>query len=280
MAPRRGRRRGERRRPDHRAPAAEPDQRPLRPHHRPRLLAPYLEGGDRGLVQSPRQVVAQAVAHPPVAAPGAAWNYSNTNYLVAGLVIEAVTGRSAGREIHDRLLAPLGLTHTTLPLTDPEIHGPHLHGYDLDQHDMTTFSPSYDWTAGAMISTLDDLARFDRALFTGRLLAPAEQRELETVVQLPDLPGYALGVQRSTVDCQGRLRPRLGDGRRWPGLHQHLPDHGGRDPPTDPGGHGLRPRPGPAAPAALPGDGRDFHRAERRDLLLSRPQEKLLPARS
>ncbi|WP_051965738.1 serine hydrolase domain-containing protein [Kitasatospora mediocidica] len=159
---------------------------------------------DRGPGQWSAARGAQAVAHPPLAAPGAAWNYSNTNYLVAGLIIEAVTGHSAGQEIHDRLLVPLGLTHTTLPLTDPQIHGPHLHGYDLDRQDMTTFSPSYDWTAGAMISTLDDLARFDRALFGGQLLAPAEQRELETVVQLPDSPGYALGVQRATLDCRGR----------------------------------------------------------------------------
>ncbi len=66
---------------------------------------------------------------------------------------------------------------------------------------MTRFSPSYDWTAGAMISTVDDLARFHRALFTGKLLRPAQQRELLTTVQFPEAPAYGLGVQRMDVPC-------------------------------------------------------------------------------
>ncbi|MGF1428954.1 serine hydrolase domain-containing protein [Kitasatospora sp. LaBMicrA B282] len=173
----------------------------------PAFFAPYLQDHDMGYVHTPRQVVAQAVAHPPLFPPGTRWNYSNTNYLVAGLVIEAVTGRSAGQEITDRILRPLGLTHTTLPLTDPRIRGRHLHGYDLEHRDVTVFSPSYDWTAGAMISTLDDLATFDRALFGGELLPPAEQRALQTVADVPgNDDGYALGVTRAPVDC--------GDGRQ------------------------------------------------------------------
>ncbi|SEM03234.1 serine hydrolase domain-containing protein [Streptacidiphilus jiangxiensis] len=167
----------------------------------PAFFAPYLERHDMSYVLTPRRVVAEASAHRPLFAPGTRWNYSNTNYLVAGLVIEAVTGHSAGREITDRILRPLGLTRTTLPLTDPHIHGRHLHGYDLSGHDVTVFSPSYDWTAGAMISTLDDLAAFDRALFSGRLLPPVEQRALETAPKVPGDDGYALGVTHSTVDC-------------------------------------------------------------------------------
>ncbi|WP_084725219.1 serine hydrolase domain-containing protein [Streptacidiphilus melanogenes] len=174
----------------------------------PAFFAPYLQRHDMGYVYTPRQVVAEAMAHPPLFAPGTRWSYSNTNYLLAGLVIEAVTGRSAGQEITDRILRPLGLTHTTLPLTDPQIHGPHLHGYDLSHRDVTVFSPSYDWTAGAMISTLGDLAAFDHALFAGRLLPPAEQRALETVPDVPGNDGYALGVTRGAVDC--------GDGREAP----------------------------------------------------------------
>ncbi len=142
--------------------------------------APYLERHDMDFVYHPRDLVLAALAHPPV--PG----YSNTNYLLAGLVIEAVTGRGFGAELHDRLIRPLGLWHTSFPLTDPAIHGRHLHGYDLSGADVTRFSPSYDWTAGAMISTVDDLARFHRALFGGRLLPPAQQRELATIVhQVP-----------------------------------------------------------------------------------------------
>jgi D-alanyl-D-alanine carboxypeptidase len=130
-----------------------------------------------------------------------------------------VTGRSAQDEISSRILVPLGLAHTYLPLTDPRLHGPHLHGYDLEHRDVTTFSPSYDWTAGAMVSTLDDLARFDRALFGGELLPPAEQRELETPPRVPDADGHALGVTSSAVDCgRGRRIPVLETDGGGPGF--------------------------------------------------------------
>lgn len=173
----------------------------------PAFFAPYLQRHDQGYVYRPRQVVAMAVAHAPTNAPGTAWNYSNTNYLVAGLVIEAVTGHTPAQEIQRRILTPLGMAHTSFPITDPEIHGPHLHGYDLSGNDVTRFSPSYDWTAGAMISTLADLARFDRALFGGELLPPAQQRELETPAATPDAHGYALAVRAAPADCGGSQVP-------------------------------------------------------------------------
>ncbi|MFM9370671.1 serine hydrolase domain-containing protein [Streptomyces sp. Da 82-17] len=171
------------------------------PTTEPAFWAPYLEDGDRDHVYAPREVVARAVRHAPTFPPGTGWAYSNTNYLVAGLVVEAVTGRSAGDEIQRRILDPLDLDRTALPTTDPDVPGPHLHGYDLKGADLTRFSPSYDWTAGAMISTVDDLARFQRALFGGKLLAPAQQRALLTPVDVPGAPAYGLGVQRREVPC-------------------------------------------------------------------------------
>ncbi|MEH1167615.1 serine hydrolase domain-containing protein [Micromonospora sp. CPCC 205539] len=170
--------------------------------------APYLDDHDWDRVIPPRAVIAAAMAHRPDFAPGTSWGYSNTNYLLAGLVIEAVTGRDAAGEVRRRIIGPLGLSQTSFPVTDPEIHGRHLHGYDLTGRDVTRFSPSYDWTAGAMISTAADLARFHRALFDGRLLAPAQQRELETVVPTGDSPvRYGLGVQRLEVPCESGETP-------------------------------------------------------------------------
>ncbi|MEU9132649.1 serine hydrolase domain-containing protein [Kitasatospora sp. NPDC048540] len=171
------------------------------PTEEPEFFAPYLERHAWGYVYTPREVVARAVRHAPYFAPGTGWRYSNTNYLLAGLVIEAVTRHSAPSEIQHRILDPLGLRNTSFPVTDPDIHGPHLHGYDLTGRDVTRFSPSYDWTAGAMISTVDDLARFHRALFGGGLLPPAQQRELLTTVQFPGTVAYGLGVQRGEVAC-------------------------------------------------------------------------------
>ncbi|MFC5889041.1 serine hydrolase domain-containing protein [Kitasatospora sp. CM 4170] len=172
------------------------------PTTEPAFFAPYLERDDRDHVHTPREVIARAVRHEPeFTPPGDHWAYSNTNYLLAGLVIEAVTHHSAPAEIRRRILAPLGLKDTSFPLTDPTIHGPHLHGYDLKGQDVTWFSPSYDWTAGAMISTVDDMARFHRALFTGKLLRPAQQRELLTTVPTPGPAAYGLGVQRLDLPC-------------------------------------------------------------------------------
>ncbi|MER7873426.1 serine hydrolase domain-containing protein [Streptomyces solisilvae] len=179
------------------------------------FFAPYLEDGDRDHIITPREVIARSVRHRPEFAPGKGWSYSNTNYLLAGLVIEAVTHRSAPTEIHRRILAPLGLKHTSFPVTDPEVHGPHLHGYDLKGRDMTRFSPSYDWTAGAMISTVDDLARFERALFGGTLLRPSQQRELTTPVEFPDAPAYGLGVQRMEVPCDTGARRKADPLTAW-----------------------------------------------------------------
>jgi D-alanyl-D-alanine carboxypeptidase len=149
---------------------------------------------------SPREIVRAAVAHPPMFPPGQGWDYSNTNYLLVGKVIEAVTQRRPDVEIQRRILVPLGLTQTTFPLHGGRLPEPHLHGYDLAYRDVTGFDPVGEWTAGAMVSTVADLARFDAALFGGRLLRPAEQKELMTTVSGE---GYGLGVQRGSIPCDG-----------------------------------------------------------------------------
>jgi D-alanyl-D-alanine carboxypeptidase len=151
----------------------------------PAFWEPYFQG-NRGFVYRPADLVATAVRH-PLGEP----DYSNTNYLVLGLLIEKVTGRSAVSEMYRRILVPLNLVRTSFPTVDPTIHGRHLHGYAFDGTDLTVFSPSYDWTAGAMISTVDDLAKFHRALFNGLLLRPAELAELRT----------GLGVERLPLPC-------------------------------------------------------------------------------
>lgn len=190
------------------------------PTHDPDFWAPILANPTH--VYRPHEIVTEASAHPLAAPPGTRHTYSNTNYLVAGLLIEKVTGRSAVLQVYQRILVPLHLVHTSFPLTDPRIHGRHLHGYDLKRKDVTIFSPSYDWTAGAMISTVDDLARFHRALFDGTLLPPELLTELKKTVPVDDLTDYGLGVERRTIPCQdGTTRSIWGNTGAGPGYNSY-----------------------------------------------------------
>ncbi|MER6400951.1 serine hydrolase domain-containing protein [Kitasatospora sp. NPDC001603] len=127
---------------------------------------------------------------------------------MAGMVIKAVTGNDAAAEIRQRIIEPLGLADTTFPTSDPTISDNHLHGYeypvigigirDVTVSDVQTFGP-----AGAIVSTLDDLTAFSRALVTGRLLAPAQEAELKTTVPVTadGTVGYGLGIIHVQLPC-------------------------------------------------------------------------------
>ncbi|MEU6430063.1 serine hydrolase domain-containing protein [Microbispora sp. NPDC046973] len=161
------------------------------------------------------ELVAKAVRHDrPFTEPGSMQIYGATGYYVAGMLVEKLTGHSYEQEITRRILRPLHLRHTTAPETDPTIPGPHAHGYlAVPQSDgksklvdVTEQNPG----AGGMISTTADLDRFLTALFRGRLLAPAQMKELFTVPGVPYLGGsdqdpghgkayYSAGLMRVTI---------------------------------------------------------------------------------
>lgn len=155
-----------------------------------------------------RQLVAVAMSHPPNFRPGTRWSYSNTNYLLAGMIIEKATGRDWGTEVTDRIVAPLKLRHTYAPGNDPFIPGPHPHGYEqfADSQrptDVTVFNPSLFGAAGAMVSTAHDLDLFWRALIQGQLLPAAQKAEMQTTVPASGAPGarYGLGIYWLPLSC-------------------------------------------------------------------------------
>jgi CubicO group peptidase (beta-lactamase class C family) len=76
----------------------------------------------------PRELVAIGTAHPPLFAPGARWSYSNTGYILLGLIVEAAGGNPLGAELQQRIFAPLRLRATSFD-TKPRIAGRHAHGY-------------------------------------------------------------------------------------------------------------------------------------------------------
>ncbi|MFP8943987.1 serine hydrolase domain-containing protein [Streptomyces fenghuangensis] len=157
---------------------------------------------------TPEQLVGIAMAHEPDFAPGTDWSYSNTNYVLAGMVIEAVTGDSYAHQIERRVLRPLGLRATELPGTRATMPRPHGRAYfplgpEGELTDVTDFNPSAAGAAGEMVSTVDDLNRFVRALMSGRLLSEGSMAEMLDTVPTGEqgFDHYGLGLQTRELSC-------------------------------------------------------------------------------
>lgn len=159
-------------------------------------------GTHRYDTHTPGELLRIALGHRPVAAPGARYAYSNTNYLVLGLVIEAVTGNPYATEIRRRLLVPAGLGHTSFPGTDPALPEPHGRAYSRIGHrrvDATALDPSRAGAAGEMITTLGDLNRFFSALLGGKFLAPRQMAEIRS--EKGTGGAYGLGLYATELPC-------------------------------------------------------------------------------
>jgi D-alanyl-D-alanine carboxypeptidase len=155
----------------------------------------------------PEQLVRIGLGARPTTA--GVYSYSNTNYILAGLIIEKVTGRSYESEVTRRILRPLKLTRTYFEGDEPVIRGPHMHAYvpwvDGRLRDFARYRMSWAWAAGEMVSTARDLNDFYRALLTGRLLAPRLLAEMQTTVPMdpaaPEAGGYGLGLYWLQTPC-------------------------------------------------------------------------------
>ncbi|MFD5875878.1 serine hydrolase domain-containing protein [Streptomyces sp. NPDC060322] len=149
----------------------------------------------------PEELVALATRHEPEFPAGTRWAYSNTNYVLAGMIIEKITGRTWEQEVRRRILRPLGLEHTDTPGTRPFL--PHPHAADYQQ--FTADGPMVDTTIpyrpfdsgadGSMTGTARDLNRFFTALTAGRLLKPAELAAMRTTVRVPEDSGHPEGTR-------------------------------------------------------------------------------------
>ena len=161
---------------------------------------------------SPRDMLDIALAKPAVFAPGERWAYSNTNYLVLGLLVEAVTDRALPQQIDERIVKPLDLEHTYFPAPgERELRGEHPHGYHAktvgDLLDITALDSSFAWSAGAMVSTPHELNVFMQALLDGELLNEESLAEMQTTVPAGDElwpeATYGLGLQSYPLSCGG-----------------------------------------------------------------------------
>ncbi|MBE1583110.1 serine hydrolase domain-containing protein [Nonomuraea angiospora] len=179
----------------------------------PGIAIPYGTTGkewvdDRLRTYRPQELVELALSKPARFEPGTGWSYSNTNYVLARLLIEKVTGRSLAEEMRRLILGPLGLSGTLLPDASPEIPEPHAHAYyryeDAGEHktiDITRQNPSWISTGGDMISTTQDLHTFISALLGGTLLPAPLLAEMCTPhpTGIPNMD-YGLGVFVVTTD--------------------------------------------------------------------------------
>jgi D-alanyl-D-alanine carboxypeptidase len=150
----------------------------------------------------PEEIVAVATARPLDFRPGTAWNYSNTNYVVAGMIVEKITGKPYGEVVRQRVLRPLGLRATVFPGDRTTLPEPHAHGYlqvGGVVTDVTEINPSAAWAAGEVVTTTADLDRFTAALLSGRVVPPAQLAEMTRTTDVS--PDYGLGVQRETASC-------------------------------------------------------------------------------
>jgi D-alanyl-D-alanine carboxypeptidase len=184
------------------------------------------QDNDPKKVWTPDECLAIAFTHPPDFAPGTQFEYSNTNTVLLGLVVEKLTGMSLADAFKKRIFEPLGLKHTSMPAaTDTSIPDPHPQGYSFGTNVSTieTFAlppdqqaaavagtlkptvhtndnPSYAFGAGNLISTVDDMATFIKAMVGGGLMDEQMQKiRMESIQPInPANPaaGYGLGILR------------------------------------------------------------------------------------
>ncbi|GGP14902.1 beta-lactamase family protein [Nonomuraea glycinis] len=172
----------------------------------------------------PHALLNTGLAHKPDFAPGKGWAYSNTGYVALGLLVQQVTGRPIGEEITERIIKPAGLRGTYWPgIGEQGIRGAHPSGYAPKKPgkqaakslaDVTRLDPSWGWAAGQLVGTPSDLNRFLVALMDGKLLKPAQLKQMKDTMKAPGFPAgwtYGLGLLKIKLSCGGYAYGHGGD---------------------------------------------------------------------
>ncbi|KOV75456.1 serine hydrolase [Nocardia sp. NRRL S-836] len=167
----------------------------------------------------PYELLAAANQQPVTGQPGEKFKYSNTNYALAGLIVQKVTGRPIAENVDQRIVQRLKLKDTYWPSQGEQgIRGKHPHGYSLVKGvptDVTELDPSWGWAAGQIISSTKDLNTFYQALMKGDLVPAKELKEMrKTVTTVGEMwPGaeYGLGIVSSPLTCGGKYWGHGGD---------------------------------------------------------------------
>jgi D-alanyl-D-alanine carboxypeptidase len=181
----------------------------------------------RAQTYAPREIVERVSGEPPDFAAGSRVEYSNTNYVLLGMIIEAATGKPLRREVMRRVIRPLELRNTRFVTSRTTLLRPFTRGYsnlfDADGLpaegaviDVTEYNPSALWAMGNMVSTTGDLRTFYRALLGGWLLPDAltalmkETRPNQTE-EWPEGIGMGLGIWSWDLPCGRRIYGHEGE---------------------------------------------------------------------
>ncbi|MET7701632.1 MULTISPECIES: serine hydrolase domain-containing protein [unclassified Streptomyces] len=161
----------------------------------------------RNKVFTYQQLVDLSLQKPLNNAPGAAYSYSNTNFVVVGMLIEKLTGHSVRTEYQNRIFKPLKLTNTFYVHPKTQIPGSHANGYLTPDEagaplvDSTEQTVSWAQSAGAIISTTHDLDTFFSSLMRGKLMSAAQLTQMQQWVTVNSTQGYGLGLRRRDLSC-------------------------------------------------------------------------------
>ncbi|MFG2727525.1 serine hydrolase domain-containing protein [Streptomyces canus] len=161
----------------------------------------------RKKVFTPQELVKLSLRKPRTNAPGAVYSYSNTNFVVAGMLIEKLTGNPVRTEYEKRIIEPLQLRDTFYVHPGMKIPGRHARGYlTPDQAgaplvDATEQTASWAQSAGALISSTRDLNTFLSALLAGRLTSAAQLAQMERWMPAGSGQAYGLGLRRRDLSC-------------------------------------------------------------------------------
>lgn len=146
------------------------------------FLEPFFASG-YSLAYTPQQLLVTAFSHPPyfLPGPGAPHRYCNTDIVLLGLLMEKVAGKSAKQVIDEKVIQPMGLTHTYWP-DSGALAAPYTHGYSIQDDsgrlmDVSTWNPSWGYTAGVLVSTFADMKVWARAVADGSLLSERARAE-------------------------------------------------------------------------------------------------------
>lgn len=162
---------------------------------------------------TPQELLSFSFGQPPLFPPNGTFNYSNTNFVLLGLLVEKVSGEQLGEYFERHILGPLHMDRTIFP-SNAAFPRPHANGYTVQDAagtvaDTTNWDPSWGWAAGAMISKLQDLRIWAKSVATGSLLTPATQRQRERFIPAPGLEparyGFALFDVKGWIGHNGSL---------------------------------------------------------------------------